>query len=52
MPGAHHLTTRLYIYFSFRFHSLGFEIPDSDAERLYRPKDIVQYIADKEDIYE
>ncbi|KPJ07049.1 Acyl carrier protein, mitochondrial [Papilio machaon] len=30
----------------------GFEIPDGDAERLVRPKDIVQYIADKEDIYE
>lgn len=31
---------------------LGFEIPDSDAERLQRPADIVQYIADKEDLYE
>ncbi|CAB3227312.1 unnamed protein product [Arctia plantaginis] len=30
----------------------GFEIPDVDAERLLRPKDIVQYIADKEDVYE
>lgn len=30
----------------------GFEIPDSDAERLFRPCDIVRYIADKEDIYE
>lgn len=30
----------------------GFEIPDGDAERLVRPKDIIQYIADKEDIYE
>ncbi|XP_041978855.1 acyl carrier protein, mitochondrial isoform X2 [Aricia agestis] len=30
----------------------GFEIPDSDAERLVRPKDIVQYIADKEDVFE
>ncbi|XP_059052157.1 acyl carrier protein, mitochondrial-like isoform X2 [Achroia grisella] len=30
----------------------GFEIPDADAERLVRPKDIIQYIADKEDIYE
>ncbi|XP_046965529.1 acyl carrier protein, mitochondrial isoform X2 [Vanessa cardui] len=30
----------------------GFEIPDSDAERLLKPKDIVQYVADKEDIYE
>jgi NADH dehydrogenase (ubiquinone) 1 alpha/beta subcomplex 1 len=30
----------------------GFEIPDSDAERLQRPADIVQYIADKEDLYD
>jgi len=30
----------------------GFEIPDSDSERLMRPRDICQYIADKEDIYE
>jgi len=30
----------------------GFEIPDRDAERLLRPKDIVRYIADKEDVYE
>lgn len=30
----------------------GFEIPDGDAERLLRPKDIVQYVADKEDVYE
>lgn len=30
----------------------GFEIPDQDAEKLFRPADIVQYVADKEDIYE
>ncbi|CAG9103223.1 unnamed protein product [Plutella xylostella] len=30
----------------------GFEIPDGDAERLVRPRDIVQYIADKEDVFE
>lgn len=30
----------------------GFEIPDCDAERLVTPKAIIQYIADKEDIYE
>ncbi|KAJ6647680.1 Acyl carrier protein, mitochondrial, partial [Pseudolycoriella hygida] len=30
----------------------GFEIPDQDAEKLFRPADIIQYIADKEDIYE
>ncbi|XP_055589150.1 acyl carrier protein, mitochondrial isoform X1 [Uranotaenia lowii] len=30
----------------------GFEIPDGDAEKLFKPADIVQYIADKEDIYE
>ncbi|KAK2160540.1 hypothetical protein LSH36_131g05049 [Paralvinella palmiformis] len=28
----------------------GFEIPDADADRLMRPADIVQYIADKEDL--
>jgi len=30
----------------------GFEIPDADAEKLLRPADIVQYIADKKDVYE
>ncbi|XP_005103437.1 acyl carrier protein, mitochondrial isoform X4 [Aplysia californica] len=30
----------------------GFEIPDADSERLMRPRDIVQYIADKEDIFD
>ncbi|XP_050466398.1 acyl carrier protein, mitochondrial isoform X2 [Cataglyphis hispanica] len=30
----------------------GFEIPDMDAQRLLRPKDIVRYVADKEDVYE
>merc|ERR1711894_161605 len=30
----------------------GFEIPDMDAERLMRPADIIQYVADKEDIYD
>ncbi|EFN68623.1 Acyl carrier protein, mitochondrial [Camponotus floridanus] len=30
----------------------GFEIPDTDAQRLLRPKDIVRYIADKNDVYE
>ncbi|CAK1551344.1 unnamed protein product [Leptosia nina] len=30
----------------------GFEIPDGDAERLLKPKDIVQYICDKEDVFE
>ncbi|GFR95697.1 acyl carrier protein [Elysia marginata] len=30
----------------------GFEIPDADSERLMRPRDIVQYIADKEDVFE
>jgi NADH dehydrogenase (ubiquinone) 1 alpha/beta subcomplex 1 len=30
----------------------GFEIPDADAERLMRPTDITQYIADKNDLYE
>ncbi|CAG0893724.1 unnamed protein product [Darwinula stevensoni] len=30
----------------------GFEIPDGDAEKLMTPAAIVQYIADKEDVYE
>jgi len=30
----------------------GFEIPDADAEKLLRPSDIIQYIADKKDVYE
>lgn len=30
----------------------GFEIPDVDAEKLFKPSDIIRYIADKEDIYE
>ncbi|XP_065203409.1 acyl carrier protein, mitochondrial isoform X1 [Planococcus citri] len=30
----------------------GFEIPDQHAEKLMTPKDIVQYVADREDIYE
>nr|CDJ95212.1 Phosphopantetheine-binding domain containing protein [Haemonchus contortus] len=30
----------------------GFEIPDGDADRLKTPRDIYQYIADKEDVYD
>jgi hypothetical protein len=30
----------------------GFEIPDTDAEKLVRPTDIVRYIADREDVYD
>ncbi|XP_063075469.1 NADH:ubiquinone oxidoreductase subunit AB1b [Engraulis encrasicolus] len=30
----------------------GFEIPDAAAEKLMTPEEIVQYIADKKDIYE
>ena len=30
----------------------GFEIPDADSERLMRPADVVQYVADKEDVFE
>ncbi|XP_033184873.1 NADH dehydrogenase (ubiquinone) acyl carrier protein isoform X2 [Bombus vancouverensis nearcticus] len=29
-----------------------FEIPDMDAEKLLRPRDIVRYVADREDVYE
>ncbi|XP_036353866.2 acyl carrier protein, mitochondrial-like [Ochotona princeps] len=30
----------------------GFEIPDRDAEKLMCPQEIVDYIADKKDVYE
>lgn len=30
----------------------GFEIPDMDADRLNRPRDIVRYVADREDVYD
>ncbi|XP_008842035.1 acyl carrier protein, mitochondrial [Nannospalax galili] len=30
----------------------GFEIPDIDAEKLMCPQEIVDYIADKKDVYE
>jgi len=30
----------------------GFEIPDGEAEKLMSPGEIVQYIADKKDVYE
>uniref|UniRef100_A0A8B9PBE0 Acyl carrier protein n=1 Tax=Apteryx owenii TaxID=8824 RepID=A0A8B9PBE0_APTOW len=30
----------------------GFEIPDADAEKLMCPQEIVDYIADKKDVYE
>lgn len=32
--------------------SAGFEIPDAEAEKLMSPQEIVQYIADKKDVYE
>ncbi|XP_023677798.1 NADH:ubiquinone oxidoreductase subunit AB1b isoform X1 [Paramormyrops kingsleyae] len=30
----------------------GFEIPDAEAEKLMTPEEIVQYIANKKDVYE
>jgi len=30
----------------------AFEIPDVDMDRLMTPADIVQYLADKKDIYD
>ncbi|GAA6082033.1 NADH:ubiquinone oxidoreductase subunit AB1a [Tachysurus ichikawai] len=30
----------------------GFEIPDAEAEKLMTPDEIIQYIADKKDVYE
>lgn len=35
-----------------RVSSSGFEIPDAEAEKLMTPEEIVQYIADKKDVYE
>lgn len=34
------------------FRVSAFEIPDAHADKLMTPKDIVQYVADREDIYE
>jgi NADH dehydrogenase (ubiquinone) 1 alpha/beta subcomplex 1 len=36
----------------FILKCIGFEIPDEDAEKLHKPKDIVQYVCDREDIYD
>lgn len=47
-----HETTKQMINLCLIYSEIGFEIPDTDAERLFRPSDIVRYIADKEDIYE
>lgn len=30
----------------------SFEIPDGDADRLKTPRDVMQYVCDKEDVYE
>nr|XP_015854357.2 acyl carrier protein, mitochondrial [Peromyscus maniculatus bairdii] len=38
--------------YQFFFFILGFEIPDIDAEKLMCPQEIVDYIADKKDVYE
>lgn len=37
---------------SLTMFSAGFEIPDAEAEKLMTPEEIVQYIADKKDVYE
>lgn len=36
----------------FLVSAAGFEIPDAEAEKLMTPEEIVQYIADKKDVYE
>lgn len=44
-----------YINYKYNFffsNCIGFEIPDEDAEKLHKPKDIVQYVCDREDIYD
>ena len=33
-------------------NEFGFEIPDTDAEKLMCPQEIVDYIADEKDVYE
>ncbi|KAL8220890.1 UNVERIFIED_CONTAM: NADH dehydrogenase 1, alpha/beta subcomplex subunit 1 ndufab1/ACP [Gekko kuhli] len=33
-------------------YEFGFEIPDAEAEKLMCPQEIVDYIADKKDVYE
>lgn len=38
--------------YRLKFYFLGFEIPDIDAEKLMCPQEIVDYIADKKDVYE
>ena len=30
----------------------GFEIPDDHAEKLWTPRQIIQYVADHEDVFE
>lgn len=30
----------------------GFEIPDSDSEKLKTPNEIVAYVCEREDVYE
>lgn len=42
----------LFFYIAFYILLLGFEIPDTDAEKLMCPQEIVDYIADKKDVYE
>jgi hypothetical protein len=42
----------LYLHVVAIFFILGFEIPDIDAEKLMCPQEIVDYIADKKDVYE
>lgn len=49
---VHRIETREQIFDDFFILCIGFEIPDSDAERLFRPADLIRYIADREDIYE
>lgn len=40
------------IWLILHWSSTGFEIPDAEAEKLMTPAEIVQYIADKKDVYE
>ncbi len=48
-PSVRHCGLNISIFFH---RPTEFEIPDADAERLMTPADIVQYVADHEDVFE
>jgi acyl carrier protein len=46
------LSHQIVVFILNCFSLAGFEIPDADGEKLMSPADVVQYIADKKDVYE